>query len=67
MKGKERRKGGDRALRDDNVINYMKIIENVTDLVVLRQFPLVLLIRMCLKQDKLLGVVEGKVMSNVLF
>ena len=53
-------------MRDDNFINYMKTIENVTAVVVLRQFPLFLLIRVCLKQDKLLGVAEGKVKSNVL-
>jgi hypothetical protein len=45
----------------------MKIIENITAVVVLRQSPLVLLIRVCLKQDKLLGVVEGKALSNVMF
>jgi len=31
-------------LRDDNFINYMKIIENVTSVMVFRQFPLVPLI-----------------------
>ena len=36
-------------MRDYNFINYMKIIENVTDVVVLMQFALVLLIRVCLK------------------
>jgi len=45
----------------------MKITENVTTVVVLRQFPFVLLIRVCLKEDKLLGVAEGKVMSSLLF
>lgn len=54
-------------LGDDNFINYMKIIENVTTVMVFRQFPLVPLIRVRLKQDKLLGVAEGKVMSSVLF
>jgi hypothetical protein len=44
----------------------MKIIENITAVVVLRQFPLVLLITVCLKQGKLLGVVEGKALSDVI-
>jgi len=54
-------------LRDNNFINYMKILENVTTVMVYRQFPLVPLIRVCLKQDKFWGVAEGKVMSSVLF